>query len=243
MCNKDTQRCPDHRDDRPHRRLIVRCKIKCLVEILAPSRLTVIGHIVIFISPAVIAGWGYRLLKSDYGTTHLRCAVAGPSVATLQSASINSQTDMAGGGAADGDWNVFLCCARYIVSPVSSHVAKCNLTAEKACSLKVGKCINDERLIEGVAVIVIIYKLVLHTYRMMYAYIFHLWYSGPRPSSKLLEDDWHCKCLFLPHSFLKFSHSLTPFYFPSLLLHLAPFVAVFLSPFFNSNSRQVLCGK
>lgn len=48
------------------------------------------------------------------------------------------------------------------------------------------------------AVIVIIYKLVLHTYRVMYAYIFHLWYSGPRPSSKLLEDDWHCKCLFLP---------------------------------------------
>lgn len=72
----------------------------------------------------------------------------GPSVATLQSASINSQTDMAGAGAADGDWNVFLCCALYIVSPVGSHVAKCNLTGEKVSSLKVGKYINDERLIE-----------------------------------------------------------------------------------------------
>lgn len=74
--------------------------------------------------------------------------------------------------------------------------------------------------------VVIIYKLELHTYRVMYAYIFHLWYSGRRPSSKLLEDDWHCKCLFLRHPtlhptppllpsrFLKFSHTLTAVYFP-----------------------------
>lgn len=44
---------------------------------------------------------------------------------------------------------------------------------------------------------VIIYKLEVHTYCVMYAEIFHLWYSGLRPSSKLLENDWHCKCLFL----------------------------------------------
>lgn len=50
------QRCPDRGDDQPRRRLIVRCEIKRLVEILAPSHLAVIGHIVIFISPAVIAG-------------------------------------------------------------------------------------------------------------------------------------------------------------------------------------------
>lgn len=57
---------------------------------------------------------------------------------------------------------------------------------------------------------------------MMYAYIFHLWYSGRRTSSKLPEDDWHCKCLFsalpapppLPSRFLKFSNSLTAVYFP-----------------------------
>lgn len=56
-----------------------------------------------------------------------------PSVATLQSASINSQTDRrAGGAAADGDWNIFLYGAVYIVRAVSVH----SLTAEKVTSLK-----------------------------------------------------------------------------------------------------------
>lgn len=58
-----------------------------------------------------------------------------PSVATLQSASINSQMDRraGGGAAADGDWNIFLYGAVYIVRAVSVH----SLTAEKVTSLKV----------------------------------------------------------------------------------------------------------
>lgn len=93
--------------------------------------------------------------------------------------------------------------------------------------------------------VVIIYKVELHTYRVMCAYIFHLWYSSRRPSSKLLEDDWHCKCLFPrpPPSIPISVFEVLPFLFPTLLPHPAPFVASLHSTFFNSNSRQVLCGE
>lgn len=54
---------------------------------------------------------------------------------------------------------------------------------------------------------VIIYKL--HTYRRKRPCIFHLWYSGLRPSAKLLEDDWHCKYLLSLFFFEVFSPSIS----------------------------------
>lgn len=49
-----------------------------------------------------------------------------------------------GGAAADGDWNIFLYGAVYIVRAVSVH----SLTAEKVTSLKMLMYIYDERLME-----------------------------------------------------------------------------------------------
>lgn len=81
-----------------------------------------------------------------------------------------------GGAAADGDWNIFLYGAVYIVRAVSVH----SLTAEKVTSLKMLMYIymmkglwsgNEKKKKKGV---VIIYKLEVHTYRVMYADILHL---------------------------------------------------------------------
>lgn len=64
----------------------------------------------------------------------------------------------------------------------------------------------------------------------MYACISHLWYSGPRTSSKLLEDDWRWKCFPLFSSELLFPPSVEPLFISSPLCFCIA-LALLLLPF------------